>query len=286
MRKNLKIELNDTTLAMLDGITFAQVPYWFPFFNTRDLKLNLLLPFGKPDTPRPLIVWVCGGGWVTMDRSAHTPFLLYFAKRGYIVASVEYRRSNSAHFPAQLQDVKSAIRYLRAHAGEFGINPAKVAVMGESAGGYLAAMAGATAGQARFDVGDNLSEPSAVAAVVDYYGPANLTGFGDSLAANAPTGPRPDQMLLGPEALLDPEKARQANVDTFITPKAPPYLLLHGTADPVVPIAQSEFLYEKLGQAGVRAEFLAIEGAGHAAPHFYQDEVNARVLAFLDGILK
>jgi acetyl esterase/lipase len=286
MKQKIFVKPTETTYCLLDGITFAQVPYWFPFYNTRDLKLNLLCPLNAPQQRLPLIIWICGGAWITMDRSAHTPFLLYFAQHGYLVASIEYRRSNSATFPAQLQDVKAAIRYLRAHAAQFGIDAERIAVMGESAGGYLAAMAGATGQTTEFDTGENLNQSSAVSAVVDYYGPAD---FSDPLSAsfeNAEGRARPEQMLLGYDPLKEPEKTHTAEVKTYLTKKAPPYFLLHGTADPFVPPEQSEKLYDALCAMGVPAELLELEHAGHAAPEFYQSEISARVTAFLDEILK
>ena len=284
MKQTIRMESLAPTYCMLDGITFAQVPYWFPFYDTRDLKLNLLRPFSAPEDRRPLLVWICGGAFITMDRSAHTPYLLKYVEKGYIVASIEYRRSNSGHFPAPLEDVKSAIRYLRAHADAFGIDPARVAVMGESAGGYLAGMAGVTGGTREFDKGEHLEQSSAVQAVVDFYGPGGLSS---AAPADDPMGrPRPHQMLLGYTASCDPAAAAKADMNHYIDAHTPPFFILHGTADPLVPPAGSERLYEDLQKAGVRAELRMIEGAGHASPHFYQDSLCTEILAFLDSILR
>ena len=107
--------------------------------------MDLVLPFRRGGgEKRPLLVWVCGGAWMTMERSAHLPWLMNFARSGYVIASVEYRLSNCSHFPSQLEDVKKGIRFLKAHAGEFGIDPEKVIIGGESAGAHLACMAGVT----------------------------------------------------------------------------------------------------------------------------------------------
>ena len=122
MRYKIDVPVKEQPITLISGITFAQVPYWFPFYNYKDLKMDILAPSGiSGQGKRPLFVWICGGGFATMERSAYIPWLTYFAKRGYIAASVEYRLSNSAHFPAQIEDVKKAIRFLRAHADEYGI---------------------------------------------------------------------------------------------------------------------------------------------------------------------
>ena len=175
MRYKIDIPVKEQPVTLISGITFAQVPYWFPFYNYKDLKMDILAPSGSSGQgKRPLFVWICGGGFATMERSAYIPWLTYFAKRGYIAASVEYRLSNSAHFPAQIEDVKKAIRFLRAHADEYGIDPDRVAVGGESAGGNLASMVGVTNDIAAFDVGEYPEQSSHVSAVVNFYGPAVL----------------------------------------------------------------------------------------------------------------
>lgn len=113
MRYKIDIPVKEQPVTLISGITFAQVPYWSPY-NYKDLKMDILAPSGRPGQgKRPLFVWICGGGFATMERSAYIPWLTYFAKRGYIAASVEYRLSNSAHFPAQIEDVKKAIRFFK-----------------------------------------------------------------------------------------------------------------------------------------------------------------------------
>lgn len=286
MKQKIFVELENTSLCLLSGITFAQTPYWFPFYNIKDLKMDILRPFGPPKEKLPLLVWICGGAWITMDRAAHIPNLMYFAKQGYIVASVEYRMSNCATFPAQLQDIKSAIRYLRVHAQEYGIDPERVAVMGESAGGYLAAMTGVTGHDSQWDKGENPGISSAVNAVVDYYGPTDFTLFSSTTPQNPKGSASPETMLLGYSPSCAPEEAASASVSTYVTKETPPFFILHGLADPVVPYAQSDVLYDALQKAGVRSEYYLIEEAGHAAPQFYQESTNEKIIGFLDSILK
>ena len=126
-RTELEIEKKEEPLTILQDITFAKVPYWFPNFHYKALKMNLVCPFHPEEGKKyPVIVWICGGAWITMEKSAHLPFWTELARKGYIIASVEYRMSSTKHFPAQLEDVKSAIRYLRAHAEEFHIDPERI----------------------------------------------------------------------------------------------------------------------------------------------------------------
>ena len=135
MRRKIQVKERQPQFCVVTGITFTQVDAWFG--NTmRDLKMDLIYPkdAGKK---YPCVVWICGGAWIQMDRSAHLAYLSSLAQQGFVVASVEYRTSNEAKYPAPLQDVKAGIRYLRAHAERFCIDPDRIGVMGESAGGYL-----------------------------------------------------------------------------------------------------------------------------------------------------
>lgn len=292
-KKEVTIPLKDTPLTMVSGITFAQVPYWFPFFDYKDLKLDLIRPFRKPEgEKRPLLLWLCGGAWITMERSAHLPWLMQFARSGYVVASAEYRLSNSAHFPAQLEDVKRAIRYLKAHADEFGIDPDRVVIGGESAGAHLAAMAGVTNGLTEYDKGDYLDQSSSIQAVIDYYGPASFT-LPTPATATADSqetpdflkGPSPVDMLLGFSPAEDSQKADAAGPLSYVRADTPPFFIAHGMDDPIVSIAGSEALYDALIRHDVPAQFYAIRHAGHADPRFYQPEMAGRILDFLTQVL-
>lgn len=293
MKKEIFIPLADTPLTLISGITFARVPFFFPFWDYKDLKLDIILPFKRDgNEKRPLLVWICGGAWMTMERTAHLPWLMNFAKRGYIVASVEYRLSNSAHFPAQLEDVKKAVRYLRAHADEFGIDPGKVIVGGESAGGYLASMVGATNPRKEFDKGEYLEQSSEVQAVIDYYGPVSFTlptqttgQTGEGEKPDFLKGPSPADMLLGYDPAEDPARADTAGALYYIDQSAPPYFIAHGADDGIVSPANSEALYNALEQNQVPAELYMIRDADHADPRFYQTEMSDRILEFLDKVL-
>lgn len=293
IKKDLSVPLTDTPLTLISGITFAQVPYWFPFFDYKDLKLDIIRPFRKSDNKKcPLLLWICGGAWITMDRSAHLPWLMNFARQGYVVASAEYRLSNSAHFPSQLEDIKKAIRYLRAHAEEFGIDPDRIIIGGESAGAHLAAMAGVTNGRKEYDTGEYLEWSSDVQAVIDYYGPASFTLPAPEASSTNPQetpdflkGPSSIDMLLGYSPADNPQEAESAAALSFVDDSTPPFFIAHGMDDPIVSITGSEALYEALTRHNVATEFYAVRGAGHADPRFYQSEMAGRIIDFLNRVL-
>lgn len=291
MRYKIDIPVKEQPVTLISGITFAQVPYWFPFYNYKDLKMDILAPSGNSGQgKRPLFVWICGGGFATMERSAYIPWLTYFAKRGYIAASVEYRLSNSAHFPAQIEDVKKAIRFLRAHADEYGIDPDRVAVGGESAGGNLASMVGVTNDIAAFDVGEYPEQSSHVSAVVNFYGPAVLVKEPGKRSMDGI--PLPDTagysrtiQLLGFDPEAEPERAAKTAAQYYINENTVPFFLAHGTGDTLVDISGSDEFYQILSQNHVRVEYYRIQGAAHMGMEFYQDEMSQRVLEFLNKTL-
>lgn len=294
-RVELDIEERERPLTMLQDITFARVPYWFPNFQYKALRMNLICPFrSEPEERFPVIVWACGGAWITMEKGAHLPFLMDLARKGYIVASIEYRMSSTRHFPAQIEDVKSAIRYLRAHAEEFHIDPERIVIGGESAGGHLAALAGATGDCQEFDVGEHLEYSSRVSGVLDFYGPASFvsapTEEPDNTAENtdeAPgpfMGPSPVEMLLGYDPAAHPEEAERAAALSYINEKTPPYFIIHGTADGMVPIDGSRRLAERLQEKGGSYEMIEVKDAGHADPRIYQEETIEEMAAFLERI--
>ncbi|MDQ7909312.1 alpha/beta hydrolase [Phytohabitans sp. ZYX-F-186] len=260
-------------------LTFAEV------LGFRPLRLDLYVPAG--DGPWPLVVWVHGGAWRTGDRRtlpetiAPLDFFGRVRRRGYAVASVDYRLSGEARFPAPLHDVKAAVRWLRAHATDLGLDPDRFALWGESAGGHLAALAALTADATLSgDVGLTAGS-SAVRAVVDWYGVADLTAMGaghpDSPVAQLLGGLLPEVRALA--TLASPTEYADAD--------APPFLCVHGTEDQVVPYAQSEHLAAVLHAYGARCDLHPVPGAGHVF-HGAKD-VAALIetsLDFLDEVLK
>jgi acetyl esterase/lipase len=227
-------------------------------------KLDLYLPKDK-GSARPLVIWIHGGAWLSgsKDHCPAAPLL----KEGYAVASINYRLSQHAIFPAQIEDCKAAVRWLRAHAAEYGIDPNRFAAWGASAGGHLAALLGTAGDVKEFDRGENLKYSSAVQVVVDYFGPTDLLKMGEQSDPKSKfdhNGPdSPESRLVGGAVQLNPKQAKRASPITFVSKKDAPMLLVHGTADPLVPAEQSRSLYNALIKKKVPAKLHLVEGAGH-----------------------
>ena len=225
--------------------------------DTGTLLLDLHLP-ARPVSAPPVVVWLHGGGWRKGDRSFAPNLDRYFAARGYAMANVEYRLSGEAIFPARLEDVRAAVRWLRDSAGDFGLDANSIGLWGSSAGDHLAALAATTATDDR----------DRVQAVVDGYGPTDFAlADAQSLPGGMPhaSADSPESELLGvPLAEADVDLLRAANPIAHITPTAPPFLILHGSADLLVPPGQSEILHAALAAAGVESTLCLIDGLGHA----------------------
>jgi len=250
------------------------------------LHLDLYLP-EQSESPRPVVVWVHGGAWSGGDKSSTQAVGL--VRHGYATASISYRLSGEAVFPAQIHDCKAAIRWLRAHAKEYKLDPDHIGVWGSSAGGHLVALLG-TSGNVRElegNVGGNLEYSSRVQAVCDWYGPSDLLTIGDApsdLRHNAPDSP--EAKLIGGAIHQHRDAARRASPTTYVTGDAPPFLIMHGDQDMVVPISQSETLYEVLRKAGVEVTYLPQKGAAHGGPEFVTLENLQLIREFFDRHLK
>ena len=257
MKQTLSPEITKPQYVVTTDITFAQVDSWYGHCR-RDLKMDIIYPEDSTGKVYPCIVWICGGGWLRLDKSAHLAYLSRLAERGFAVASVEYRTSNEGVYPMQLQDVKAAIRYLRAHAERFRIDTDRVGVMGESAGGYLTCMAALDNDPAN-DVGDYLDQPSQVQAACPWYPPTNVSSFPYDDVVKAAVSP--ESQLLGYNVMTNKEDAVKQSPVSRVTPAAPPFLIIHGTKDRTVPFTQSEELYDVLEKAGCDVTLLALDGA-------------------------
>ncbi|HRJ08431.1 MAG TPA: alpha/beta fold hydrolase [Prosthecobacter sp.] len=249
-------------------------------------KLDLYLP-EKSQGPLPLIIWVHGGGWMNGSKDGCPPLRAGYVESGYAVASINYRLSSHAVFPAQIEDCKAAIRWLRAQAGKYGLDAGRFGVWGSSAGGHLAALLG-TSGDAReFDTGAHLDQSSRVQAVCDYYGPTDFTVFVTTPGYEShASDTSPEARLLGGAVMRNKDKAARANPITHISNDDPPFLIVHGDQDPTVPINQSQLLFRELGAAGVNAHFHTIKGAGHGGPGFSGEDIGQMVAAFFNARLK
>jgi len=264
-------------VRVLKDIPYAAV-------DGKTLGLDLYMPEGVPSPP--LVVWVHGGAWTNGSKDSVPPF---FVKAGIATASIDFRQSTEAKFPAQVHDIKAAIRFLRASASQYGYTTGRIAISGSSSGGHLAALVGVTNGVAALEgkVGGHLGESSDVQAILDYYGPTN---FMTILAQSTPHGlsvrvPALNRLIGGrPEAVS--ELAKLASPVSHVDPADPPLFMLHGDQDPQVPINQSIELQGVYERAGLPVTFYVVHGAEHGGPEFFEPEPLKQAIAFLQKTLK
>jgi acetyl esterase/lipase len=262
------MESTMTAGRILKGIEFSRPE------GSAPLLLDLYLPAGTPGGGTwPAVVHFHGGGWRTGERSSLGPTVDGFGlspieqlvEAGFVVASADYRLSTAATFPAQLLDAKAAVRWVRSNAAEYNVDPERICAWGDSAGGHLAALAGLTPGAAEFRGADTTDD--GVAAVAAWYPPTDLVRMAaqarpDAVATADDPGSR-EALLLGAQPAENPDRAAAASPISYVSPDAPPFLLVHGTADRFVPVEQSTTLTDALRQAGADVELLLVEDADH-----------------------
>ena len=224
----------------------------------------------------PLVVYVQGSGWGIQDRYGNIPQLSEIARRGYVVASVEHRPAGQATFHEILEDVKLAIRYLRAHAQEYDIDPKKAAIWGDSSGGHGSVMTALTGDFPAYKTGGYEEYSDAVSAVIDFYGPTDVSRINEA--------PRREEVKK--QNITNLTTDTPGNPLDYVSSKVelPAFLIMHGDLDSTVPFQQSVLLYEKLLSCGQMAEFYKVIGASHGTG-FWTREVLTIVGNFLDGIL-
>ncbi len=254
--------------------------------------LDIYYPADKSAKPMPLLIWIHGGGW-SGGSKAGMPYLGQLS-RGYVVASIEYRFSQKAVFPAQIQDCQAAIRFLRANADKYAIDPKLVGVGGGSAGGHLAALVGTSGGKDTFPkIGGNDAQSDRVQCVCDIFGPTNFWTVIKQAEADKDTvnifkwnDGDPYSKLIGGGLGEDRAKCDAVSPVHYVSKESPPFLILHGDRDTLVPYAQSEELAESLKKAGVECTLQRLPGAGHGGPQFNLPAVKELTQKFFDKHLR
>lgn len=269
------------TLATLKGgISYTDVDNGFA-------RSHLMMDILQPDRaaqagPTPAIVFVSGNSWRSIDRACHVPTLAQFARAGFLVASIDYRISGEAVFPAALQDVKAAVRFLRAHAKTYNLNPACIGMWGNSAGGHLTAMAATTGDLPAFENDKWPGFSSSIQAAVPWYAPSDLSDLPSDVLMVENV-----QMGCNVKDPANAARVKTASPLAYVSAQTPPLLLVHGTVDPVVPLFHSERLHQAVLAAGGTSTLLRVEGALHSFGEVSSvPEVMAAMLAFFNKHLK
>lgn len=281
-------EVDDTFLKnnFPNGVQFVS-DVVFKSVGGLDLKLDIYRPaFGQGNYP--VLVNIHGGAWLsgskTQDAFYSAKLYRKLIESGIAIVSIEYRLSQQAKFPAQIQDCNDAIDFIYKNAAKYNLDKNRIALMGGSAGGHLVALVAATAGHNIKDFYGNGKKPAfKIRAVVDLFGVSDLiacrgnSGWIDHDAPNSA-----EAQLLGASPLKRPDIARLASPSTYIDKNTPPFLIFHGDKDPVVQYTQSVILQSHLNLAGVENKFITVPGAGHGGAEFGADEYDAEILKFLN----
>ncbi|MBL7990077.1 MAG: alpha/beta hydrolase fold domain-containing protein [Candidatus Kapabacteria bacterium] len=268
-------------------VEFAKVP------STKmpSLLLDIYLPKGV-SAPFPTIVYVHPGGWSGGDKTDVARHVSYLTAAGFALVSINYRLSGDTVFPAPLHDCKAAIRWLKANAGRYNLNSNAIGVFGQSAGAHLASLVGVTAnvknassGAVTMDlegsVGGNTQYSSSVRAVADFFGPSNLVEFYKVQTQGSGSN------LVGCTIPQCPDKANLASTTTYASRTAPPFLIMHGTADDVVPFSQSQLFDSTLRTVGAASTFIPVQGATHGSdPAWTKPDVQTTLINFFTQHLK
>ena len=276
----------------ISGVVYSQV--FERGRSVRGLKMTLFVPRTKEK--KPAVLYFPGGGFTSADHEKFLEMRYALARAGYVVAACEYRAVPNK-FPALLEDAKAAVRWMRAHASEFGVEADRIGLLGDSAGGYVVQMAGATNGEKNWDVGDFKEVSPDVQAVVSIYGISDLTTIGEGIGnenVHASAAVTEALLLNGPafkdfagaSVNADPQKAKAASPIGHVDGTEPPFLLMHGSGDKVVSPLQSKKMFEALQNKKVEAEYVLVRGAEHGDLPWYQPGVISRVVNFFDRHLK
>lgn len=291
--ESMKVEVTEHQIDEIGGVIYSQIQ---SRRSNRTMRMTLLVP--RTAEKKPAIIYFPGGGFTTTDYEKFIEMRFALAKAGFVVAAAEYRVVPNK-FPAILEDGKSAVRFLKAHADAYGIDASKIGVLGDSAGGYLSQMVAVTGNEKQFDKGDNLYVDSTVQAAATLYGISDLRNIGagfDEAIQKVHQSPAVTEALLvngvafneypGASILSDSDKALAASSLGHIKKNLPPFLIMHGTEDKLVSPVQSEQLYEALKQSDNRVTYIKVEGAAHGDTVWFQKPIIDKVVTWFKDNLK
>ncbi len=281
----LRVEPTSGQVDAISGVVYSQIKSQRA---VRQLTMSLLVP--RTTDLKPAIVYFPGGGFMSADYEKFIEIRMALAQAGFVVAAAEYRVVPQK-FPALVEDGKAAVRYLRANAGEYGIDPTRIGVLGDSSGGYVAQMVATSVGEKIFDKGQFLDQSSDVQAAVSMYGLSNLLNIGEGFPKNVDKVQRSDSAVAallvngpafgdfpGASIYSDPAKSLNASPMGHVTGSKPPFLIMHGSADTLVSPIQSAQLYSALKMGGNKVEYVLVEGAGHGDIYWFQKPVIDKVV--------
>ncbi|MFF0966986.1 alpha/beta hydrolase fold domain-containing protein [Streptomyces sp. NPDC003703] len=278
-------DLTSRHAGMTAGVEYARK-------DGHPLHTHVLTPPGPEGDERvfPLVAFVQGSGWLKQDLGANLPALAEFARRGYVVAVIEYRPSSVAPFPAQIKDARTAIRHLCRNAAEFRIDPDRVVMWGDSSGGHTTVLTCLTETDQYFSDEPLQDEPLNIRCFIDYYGPTDISRMNEEPSVMDHIGPgSPEGMLIGGLDVLEhPERVAPTVAMNHVKP-APglrPLLIVHGSKDRLVPFGQSVLLYDALREAGQPVTFYRLAGADHGGAPFWQEEILDLVDDFIRSNLR
>ena len=246
-----------------------------------DLHLHILYPKGT-ESPLPCIVYVQGSAWKKQNLEIGIPDLTRVAVKGFVVVSVEYRSSDIAKFPSQVQDAKTAIRFMRKNAEQYHVDTNNIFIWGTSSGGHTAMFVGFTQGNREFDTDIYGEYPDKVNAVINFFGPSELVKMSDEPSTmNHALDGSPEGLLIGGSVSVNPELARKASPVYYVTKDAVPVLIAHGDRDMLVPLNQSDLVADALDKVSVAYEYYCLLGAGHGSREFWTNEMLEMMIAFI-----
>ena len=263
-----------------DAVTFERdIPY--ADAGGARMQLNLARP-KNASGPLPVVLCIHGGGFRAGNREGYNSLCLTLAQRGFAAVTISYRLAPTHLFPAAIHDTKAAVRWIRANATKYGMNPDRVGVTGSSAGGHLAQFLGVTAGVKEFEGMDNPGFSSAVTCVVNVYGPSDFTqSYGKSVDAHVVL-----PLWLGGDVTTARAKHIQSSPLNWVTPNAAPSLIIHGTEDKYVAYEQGVWMRDRLTACGVPVELLTVEGAGHGFKGADAEKAEKALVTYFEQRLK